>query len=297
MQVFISWSGAISGSVGQALRDWLPQVIHAVEPYISSEDIAKGERWGADLANHLEATDLGIICVTPENVGSPWLNFEAGALSKVVGVARVIPLLFRMKATEVAGPLAQFQASTADRGGVLAMMRSVNECLGAAALDKNRLEKSFEAFWPQLKDRLGKVKAPAVGPGPGGSSRPEVDMIEEILMLTRTQHRILSSPEDLLPVSYLSQILEGDPALAPAVVDDLSRAWIALGQAADEIEVRGSEPEAVAELAMRIQRLGRPLEHVIGRLNPLRSTPRTLRPPGTPSVADAGDGQEGESNG
>ena len=82
MKVFISWSGVDSHSAAVALRDWLPSVIQLLEPYVSSEDIDKGARWSTDIAAELAGSDWGILCVTKENVQAPWLNFEAGALSK-----------------------------------------------------------------------------------------------------------------------------------------------------------------------------------------------------------------------
>lgn len=85
MKVFISWSGDYSGKIAIALREWLPSVIQSLEqPYVSSEDIAKGSRWNAEVTKELENSCFGIICLTPENLIAPWLHFEAGALSKII---------------------------------------------------------------------------------------------------------------------------------------------------------------------------------------------------------------------
>ena len=82
MKVFISWSGERSRSIAEALREWLPDVIQAVKPWLSAEDIDKGARWSSDLAHELEDAHVGVICLTPENLEEPWIHFEAGALSK-----------------------------------------------------------------------------------------------------------------------------------------------------------------------------------------------------------------------
>ena len=72
MKVFISWSGERSHSLGDALHDWIPLVLHYAEPWLSEADIEAGQRWAEQVAKELEASQLGIICVTRENVSSPW---------------------------------------------------------------------------------------------------------------------------------------------------------------------------------------------------------------------------------
>jgi hypothetical protein len=43
---------------------------------MSEEDIEKGQRWSAEIAGQLATCKFGIICVTQDNVGKPWLNFD-----------------------------------------------------------------------------------------------------------------------------------------------------------------------------------------------------------------------------
>jgi hypothetical protein len=57
---------------------------------MSKEDIEAGQRWSVEIESHLDASAIGIICVTPENQSEPWLNFEAGAISKKVGTERLV---------------------------------------------------------------------------------------------------------------------------------------------------------------------------------------------------------------
>jgi hypothetical protein len=57
-KVFISWSGAVSQQVAEALDEWLPNVVQAIEPWVSTNDIQAGSRWRADIARQLEESSL-----------------------------------------------------------------------------------------------------------------------------------------------------------------------------------------------------------------------------------------------
>src|SRR5436190_23030180 len=83
MRIFISWSQEPSGTVAAALQRWIPMVMQAVQPWISSASIEPGARWTGAVAGALQDMQFGVICLTPGNTTSPWILFEAGALSKL----------------------------------------------------------------------------------------------------------------------------------------------------------------------------------------------------------------------
>jgi TIR domain len=152
MKVFISWSGENSHKVATALHDWLPYIIQAVKPFISSGDILKGERWTDVLANELEDTRFGIICLTSSNIESPWLHFEAGALSKSIDRSSLSPFLFQVKPSDVEGPLAMFQSTVFEKEDIFNLLTSINQRLEPPRrLDITLLRHTFETWWPQLE--------------------------------------------------------------------------------------------------------------------------------------------------
>lgn len=161
MKVFISWSGNRSHVLAQALREWTPLVLHYVEPWLSEVDIAAGERWAQSVAKELETSNFGIICVTRENVASPWILFEAGSLAKSLQGSKVIPLPFDLEFSEISGPLAQFQAKKVDRDGVSEVIQSINQA-APQPVPEPRSGQLFEALWPQLAKQMETIpKEPA----------------------------------------------------------------------------------------------------------------------------------------
>jgi hypothetical protein len=210
MKVFISWSGTVSHQIAVVLRDWLPSVIQTLEPYVSSEDIDKGTRWSTDIAGELHASSYGVICLTKENLAAPWINFEAGALSKSVEKSRVSPFLFGVKRSEISGPLLQFQSTVVEQPDVLKLLKSINSACEKDALDDGRLEKTFEVWWPRLDSALQEVAArsPQVSSAnPVEKETPTAKVLEELLELTRINHKILRDPAAMMPPGYLDQVL------------------------------------------------------------------------------------------
>src|SRR5262245_13366820 len=142
MKIFISWSGPKSHHVAKALRNWLPDVIQSLRPWLSSADIPRGGRWGLELARELDGTKAGVICLTKHNQKSPWLLFEAGALGKALEHTLVGTYLIGMKNTDLEeGPLTQFQASVADKENTFELLSSINRALESESLAEAQLRR------------------------------------------------------------------------------------------------------------------------------------------------------------
>lgn len=189
LRVFISWSGERSRAMAQALRTWLPLVLHFVDPWLSEVDIEPGRRWGDAVAKELEASSFGIICVTRENISAPWVLFEAGALAKSLDGSKVIPILVDIEFKEISGPLAQFQAKKVEMPGILEVVRCMND-LSTTPISQDRLKQLFEALWPSLEAKYKEI--PAAQPH-NKNVRPQSDVLEELVKSVRSLDAAVAS--------------------------------------------------------------------------------------------------------
>lgn len=212
MEIFISWSGERSRACADALKVWLPRVIQSLNPWVSTRDIGKGARWSGDIAKQLDQHIYGIICVTPENRNSTWLNFEAGALSKT-DASRTFTLLLGLTHSEVEQPLAQFNHTLASKNDVLALMRSINQA-NDRHLDEDLLLHTFELNWPYLEKvfadqvTIGIPKAEKITSSKDIQPRDEKSMIQEILELVRHQTLYRPAPVRVHPDDSRTEMIE-----------------------------------------------------------------------------------------
>ena len=206
MKVFISWSGQLSRQLAEAIRDWLPGVMQLAVPYFTPSDIEKGTRWATDIAKELESSQVGILCITRDNLHSDWILFEAGALSKSLDKAHVCPILFGITNTDLAGPLKQFQTTEFEKADFHKLIGVINSRLGDNKLSPKTLDAVFDKWWPDLEQRVKDVMD-AVGPvGPQKPVRTDRELIEEILLLSRAGSRMSSRPP--ISAKAISDLLE-----------------------------------------------------------------------------------------
>jgi hypothetical protein len=269
-------------------------VIQSIRPYVSSQDIDKGARWSSDIAKELHESTFGILCVTRSNIDAPWINFEAGALSKTIDRSSVAPFLFDIKRSEVQGPLLQFQSTINEKEDLYKLLVSLNNAMTEAErLEDVPLKKSFDVWWPELAKALSAIapseERPRTPEKTGKLAHSEA-ILEEILDLTRSQQRLLRTPEELLPPSYLERSLR-DSLRDTARLADAGRVVHQLrkevSRAIESIDkLGGAEPAVVATEVKRMQHelshslsqfefMFRELEGLAGyrRINPVMRRP------------------------
>ena len=232
MKVFISWSGERSRRIANEIHKWLPSVIQAIRPYFSPDDVAKGTRWAGEIAAELQASRVGLLVLTADNIEASWLVFEAGALSKSLESSRVCPLLFDIEPTDIKGPLVQFQGAKFDQSEMKRVVKMMNSELGDAALAPDVFDNVFSKWWPELSEKISKILQ-ETKVAKKEDTRTDRDILQEILTLSRATSRSAApndfphprAIEDLL--TYFEQLRDVSDTIhngeLTEVIDRLSR--------------------------------------------------------------------------
>lgn len=183
-KVFISWGGNLSKRLAEEIKKWLPSVLQFVKPYFTPDDIEKGARWESNIAQELSSSNIGIICLTKDNINRPWILFEAGALSKNLEKSNVCTILFNVDSSEITGPLTCFQATKFDEADFKKLIKTINNTGGESKLEPAVLDEVFNMWWPRLKERIEQIIR-EYKDEPHTEDRTEREILEEVLDLTR----------------------------------------------------------------------------------------------------------------
>jgi hypothetical protein len=221
MKVFISWSGEVSKKAAEAVRNWLPSVLQLVRPYFTPADVDKGTRWSTEIGKELESSEVGLLCITRDNLQSPWVMFEAGALSKSLDKAHVCPLLFGIQNTDLSGPLKQFQTTAFTKEEFQKLITVINGRLGENKLTPKVLDSVFEKWWPELEEAINAILAdvPNTATDPVRTDRA---ILEELLELSRLTASTVRKVAPTLSTKAVTELLRGYVALCEKNIDGKS---------------------------------------------------------------------------
>lgn len=219
MKVFISWSGDISLRFAQKFAEWLESVIQATKPFVSADDIRKGQRWFQEISKQLDETNFGILCVTPGNTEAAWLLFEAGALSKKIEHSHVCPLLIGVQNTDLRPPLSMFQTTDATKPeDIRRLLATINTMLGEHALKEAAFNRVFEKNFEDLKNiinhTLNEIAQEQRRHG-APEKRSRDDMTAELLGMVRGMSQQLEEirASTGIPIPNLHTSVEYNPSL------------------------------------------------------------------------------------
>jgi hypothetical protein len=166
-------------------------MFQTLDPFVSSTDISPGTEWFGTIAATLQASALAIICVTPENVGSPWLHWEAGAIGMTItaqgGQTRpVVPYVLGLGLADIPAPFSMYQGVTATEDGTRRLVSILNE---VAPVPNPNLQRNFEMNWPSLDARINSALEALDAAETKKALRSDREILEEILELARASAR------------------------------------------------------------------------------------------------------------
>ncbi len=203
MKIFISWYGDLSHQIALLLRGWLPLVVQAIDPFVSSEEIRKGAAWFKKLMNQVNQSDFVFVCLTDENFNAPWLLFEAGAIARMFDEAHVCILLVGdLSEADLELPLFNFQSTKLkDKEDMRKLLQTINQIHEKRIVSANVLNNTFDRLWPKFEEDFNNAIKEIQIVGENKKAKTDRQLLEEInglcLHLSETLETISDNIKDM----------------------------------------------------------------------------------------------------
>jgi hypothetical protein len=124
---------------------------------MSDEDLEKGKPWFPGIVSQIVKSPYCILFLTDQNVGSPWLYFEAGGVHFAMKDPSICSYLVNISPSAISGtPLAQFQATKYTKEDTWRLVRDINKSLPKPH-DEGVLRSSFNQNWNSLKRKVDRL--------------------------------------------------------------------------------------------------------------------------------------------
>ena len=166
----------------------------------------KGGRWATEIGENLAQCDYCIVCLTHDTAQKPWVNFEAGAISKTVEKSYVSPLLLDITPCDLGDlPLTMFQCTEFNRNDVYKLLQSIN-CAHESPIEESSLASDFEETWSGVRQEV-------VGMAPPKISEPQetdddwIHQHDEVKMILDDESVVERIRENVL--SFLDPSMDG----------------------------------------------------------------------------------------
>lgn len=184
MKIFISWSTDTSRSVASALKRFLEDIAPSWQPWVSHRDISAGAVWREELFRALKSAQFAILCIGQRTLHSPWVLFEAGALSALLQPGRMCPYLVDTELSDLRGPLSNLQGRRASKEGTWDLLAALKDSFPDSGLSDRMLKQRFEKHWPTLDASIAAahLQAPPASRGPN-YNRLDEDGLDKLLQI------------------------------------------------------------------------------------------------------------------
>lgn len=230
-EVFFSWSGNKSKEIALKFKELFGSVFTpSIKSFMSMKDIGAGKRSIDELFNALERCNYGVSFVDTENAKEPWIQFEAGALSKLIDVSQVMVLILddNMQSLEHT-PLNEFQHKLFNKDDIKSIFEEIIKCFKLEDA-KEAFMQRFDSGWDDFYNSAQKILKK--GEKLKKVENEENDKLDVIM-------KMLLSVQNMLKTEWTQNIKEGK-----GMVNDLKNI------------IRALRPEDVlnVQLSFKIQR-------------------------------------------
>jgi len=275
INIFIGWSGEISKIIAEGIREWIPQVLQKIDKtFISTKDIEKGSVWFNDITDKLKKTDIGIFCITPENLNSIWMHYEAGAISNK-DKTNVCSLLYKLKKIEINGPFSYFQKTDFEKNDLFNLINLINnKCPKSLKTPENILNKNFKAFWRILNkaeknaDKLFNDRV-IINQIPLSTASTIETYLKNISELVNYNNNFLRKGEFKLSNEQMETLEKKlSPSFSPLAIEQLNKTYLKMKSCFEK-----EEEASIEELKTVFEDFKNPINHIINSVNPINLIP------------------------
>lgn len=156
--VFLSWSGEQSRKVAKEFSDLFEAVFTpTIKCFMSNKDISPGMRSISKLFEMLEKCNYGVCFINYENARAPWIQFEAGALSKIVDESQVMVLILDDNIDCLYGtPLNEFQHKLFSEDDIRSIFEEIIKKFNLSD-EKESFIRRFNINWKEFYDNSYKA--------------------------------------------------------------------------------------------------------------------------------------------
>lgn len=153
-KIFISWSGEKSKQIASTFYDWFYNTFK-IEAWFSSKNIKIGKLWEPKIQEALQQSTKGIFFITKENVFAPWINFEAGAISK--GNPENFVCIIRVDSNEIPkeSPLFHYQNTAFNKEGICELLNNI--LIDSPDYNEENFKKLFDTNWKEFYKKYLKI--------------------------------------------------------------------------------------------------------------------------------------------